>query len=125
MVGIEGEIRLEIPNVELPSDPKELEKDEFLLSLLEQSVYTWENQIGNAVDAQNHKTRKGNGPLAEIDYWKERNIGLSGIYEQAKQDKAKAILDLLSKIENPAWTSFEDRRKELVKYYNEAKDNVR
>ncbi len=116
---------MEIPDVELPSNPKELEQDEFLLNLLEQTVYTWESQVGGAIDAQNHKTRKGDGPLAEIDYWKERNIGLSGIYEQAKQDKVKAILDLLLKIESSAWTSFEDRRKELVKFYNEAKDNVR
>ena len=122
---IEGEIKLQIPDVVLPDDPKSLEKNDALLNILETAVYSWETQITEAIEMQIRKSPKGNGPLSEIDYWREQNISFSGIYEQTKQEKVKQILDMLSKIENPASASFEDVRRELAKYYNEAKDNVR
>jgi dynein heavy chain len=122
---IEGEVKLQIPDVVLPDDASALEKNEALLSILEAAVYNWEAQIAESIEVQNRKVPKGDGPLAEIDYWRERNISLSGIFEQTKQEKAKQIIDMLTKIESPAASSFEDQRRELAKYYNEAKDNVR
>lgn len=120
-----GEVRLQIPDVVIPDDISEIEKNETLLGILEAAVYNWESQISEAIEIQNKKSPKGDGPLAEIDYWRERNISLSGIFEQTKQDKARHILDVLTRIESPAAASFEEQRKELAKYYNEAKDNVR
>ena len=122
---IEGEVRLQIPDVVLPEDAMALEKNEALLSILEAAVYNWEAQIAEAIEVQNRKVPKGDGPLAEIDYWRERNISLSGVFEQTKQEKAKQIVEMLAKIESPAASSFEDQRRDLAKYYNEAKDNVR
>jgi dynein heavy chain, axonemal len=122
---IEGEVKLKIPDIELPIDPKEIEKNETLLNTLEQVVYEWEAQIAEAIEAQNRRVPKDDGPLAEIDYWKERNINLSGIYEQTKQEKAKQILDLLTHVESAAAASFEGQRFDLSKYFSEAKDNVR
>ena len=122
---IEGEVRLKMPDFEIPTDLKEIEKDEPFINTLEQVVYDWEAQIAEALEAQNRRTPKDDGPLAEIDYWKERNISLSGIFEQTKQEKAKRILEVLTLLENPAATSFENQRLDLAKYFNEAKDNVR
>ena len=139
---IEGEVRLEIPEVELtdefsdrivrrfkrseqPDDIKFVEEDEALTNTLESVVYKWEAQISQAIEVQNRRLPKDNGPLAEIDYWKERNINLSGIFEQTKQEKAKQILEILSSIESPASSSFEGQRLDLSKLYSEAKDNVR
>lgn len=122
---IEGEIRLKMPDIDLPEDITGIEKDEMLINTLETAVYDWESQIAEAIEAQNRKVPKGDGPLAEIDYWKERNICLSGIFEQTKQEKAKRILEILSLVESPAASSFESQRQDLAKYYSEAKDNVR
>ena len=44
----------------------------------------WYQQILQALEAQANKKRMGNGPLAEIDYWRERNAALSALYEQLK-----------------------------------------
>lgn len=64
---------------------------------------------------------QGNGPLAEIDYWRERNAALSALYEQLKAPNIQRFLDLYSRVD----ISFEDLRQELGKSYVEAKDNVR
>jgi dynein heavy chain len=122
---IEGEVRLKIPNIELPTDLQEVERDELLINTLETSVYDWETLIADALEAQNKKIPKGDGPLDEIDYWKERNVNLSGIFEQTKQEKVKRILEILAHVDSPAASSFENQRQELARYYSEAKDNVR
>ena len=91
---IEGEVRLKIPDIELPEDLKDVDKDELLIHTLETAVYDWETQISDALEVLTQKTPNGDGPLAEIDYWKERNISLSGIFEQTKQEKIKKILEI-------------------------------
>ena len=82
---IEGEVRLKMPtDAELPSpgaDLEGIEKDELLINTLETYVYDWETQIADAIESLNRRLPKGDGPLAEIDYWKERNISLSGMFE--------------------------------------------
>lgn len=139
---IEGEVRLKMPTEEitdefrdrivrrthrtdLPDDAKYLEEDERLIQILETTVYEWEGQIAQAIEVQNRRLPKDNGPLAEIDYWKERNISLSGIFEQTKQEKARQVFECLTAIDNPAASSFESQRLDLSKLYSEAKDNVR
>ncbi len=67
------------------------------------------------------QTPQGNGPLAEIDYWRERNAALSALFEQLKLPKVKQLLDIFSNIDN----SIEYLKQDLSKYYTEAKDNVR
>lgn len=44
----------------------------------------WYQQISQALDAQQKKTPQGSGPLAEIDYWRERNAAFSALFEQIK-----------------------------------------
>jgi dynein heavy chain, axonemal len=109
----------------LPNDLKGVEKNEALINALENSVYDWETLISDSLDALNRLTPNGDGPLAEIEYWRERNISLSGIFEQTKQEKVKKILEILTYVESPAASSFESQRLDLAKHYNEAKDNVR
>ena len=67
------------------------------------------------------QTPQGNGPLAEIDYWRERNAALSALFEQLKLPKVKQLLEIFNHTDN----SIEYLRQDLNKYYTEAKDNVR
>ena len=64
---------------------------------------------------------QGNGPLAEIDYWRERNAALSALHEQLKSASVQRFLKLFSRIDS----SLDYLRQDLAKYYVEAKDNVR
>jgi dynein heavy chain len=64
---------------------------------------------------------QGNGPLAEIDYWRERNAALSALYEQLKSPAVHRFLDMYSRVD----ASLDYLRQDLGKYYVEAKDNVR
>lgn len=52
----------------------------------------WYQQVSQAVEAQQAKKRQGNGPLAEIDYWRERNAALSALYEQLKVNRALCLI---------------------------------
>ena len=61
----------------------------------------------------------GNGPLAEIDFWRDRSGALSALVEQLKLPKIAAILEIYNNID------LEYRRADLNKYHTEAKDNVR
>ena len=122
---IEGEVRLKIPDIELPDDLTRVQDNELLIATLEAAAYEWETQLADALEAQNYKVPAGDGPLAEIDYWKERNISLSGVFEQTKQTRVKRILEILAFVESPAATSFDNQRQDLAKFYSEAKDNVR
>lgn len=122
---IEGEVRLDVPKMDLPSSLQGIEKDEELINSLENLAYGWETIISDALEAQNRRLPKGDGPLAEIDYWKERNISLSGIYEQTKQEGVKRVMEILQYVESPAAASFESQRQDLARLYSEAKDNVR
>ena len=65
--------------------------------------------------------RQGNGPLAEIDYWRERNAALSALYEQLKAPRVQRFVEVHSRVDN----SFEYLRQDLGKFFMEAKDNVR
>ena len=69
---------------------------------------------------------QGNGPLAEIDFWRERNAALSALSEQLKLPTVTKMLDVLAqKPDTSALANFKMSRDELGKYYTEAKDNVR
>ena len=69
---------------------------------------------------------QGNGPLAEIDFWRERNAALSALSEQLKLPVVVKMLHILThKPDTAALSNFKMSRDELAKYHTEAKDNVR
>lgn len=118
---IEGEVRLEVPELTLSDNMDENLKDEELMGQIENACRNWFKQIGQALELQQKKVPQGNGPLAEIDYWRERNAALSALYEQLRLPKVKLYLELFSNMDN----SFEYLKQDLNKFYTEAKDNVR
>ena len=118
---IEGEVRLEVPDVVMSDNSDENLRNPELMAQVEEVCRGWDKQITAALDAQHKKERQGKGPLAEIDYWRERNAALSALYEQLKLPKVRQFLELYSHVDN----SIEYIRQDLNKYYTEAKDNVR
>lgn len=118
---IEGEVRLEVPDIHMSDNSDENLRNPELMAQVEDVCRGWNKQVSAALDAQQKKVPQGNGPLAEIDYWRERNASLSALYEQLKLPKVKQFLELFSHVDN----SIEYIRQDLNKYYTEAKDNVR
>ena len=122
---VEGEVKLEIPDVILPEDRTQAARDSSLIAQLEPAMEKWATVISTTVDEQLKKQPQGKGPLAEIDFWKERNSALSAIYEQLKLPVVQEILVVLKAANSPSYSNFEYHRSELNKYYLEAKDNVK
>ncbi|XP_071945421.1 dynein axonemal heavy chain 10-like [Antedon mediterranea] len=126
---IDGEVRLDIPDLPIEGDANELVKNDDLVAQVQNTAVKWNKQISAALEVQQKKTPQGNGPLAEIDFWRERNAGLSALSEQLKLGPVKKMLEILqikdTQGENHVLQTFEGHRSDLNKYYVEAKDNVR
>lgn len=122
---IEGEVKLVIPGVSLAEDPAEIAEDADVVSCLEAAMEDWGKLISATVDEQLKKKPQGNSPIAEIDFWKERNSGLNSLYEQLKLPTIQKILAVLKHSGVQSYSNFEYRRSELGKYFLEAKDNVK
>lgn len=120
-----GDIRLTIPNVTITT-VEDLQDDLDLISELESSLEEWIAVISGAVDAEIQKLSKSHrSPLGEIEYWRERQVNFSSLYDQANNPKVQQIIHVMKAIENPQLSSFNYHFGELTKLYLEAKDNVK
>ncbi|XP_075390744.1 dynein axonemal heavy chain 10 [Tenrec ecaudatus] len=120
-----GEIKLEMPSISVEGDVAELAADHEIVEVLEQCVINWLNQISTAVEDQLRKSPQGNGPLAEIDFWRERNATLSALYEQTKLPVVKKVLDVIKESESLLVANLPPVLTEMFKFHMEAADNVR
>ncbi|CAM4781636.1 unnamed protein product [Rotaria magnacalcarata] len=120
---LEGEVRLELPPQFDVTKLVRSNKD--AIEHAESVVYKWNGEIREALERELKKTPQTTGPLGEIDWWRERNISLSSLFEQTKQEHVEQVLEKLELAENAAPSSFRDTRTDLSKYYLEAKDNVK
>ena len=118
---IEGEVKLEIPDIQYSENLEDNLNDNELMAKIGEVCQGWIQQIANALEALNKKKPQGDGPLAEIDYWRERNAALSALHEQLKIPKVKALFEIYGHVDN----GIEYHKADLNKFYTEAKDNVR
>ncbi|XP_072908128.1 dynein axonemal heavy chain 10 [Hemitrygon akajei] len=122
---VEGEIKLEMPPIDLDADLDQFAFDPIIREMLEQSIMNWQMQITTALEEQLTKTPQGNGPLAEIDFWRERNATLSALSEQLKLPVVKRIAKFVGKSDQSLIQNFNLIIADLTKYHVEAADNVR
>ena len=118
-------MKLEVPYIELGENPAVVAQDRGVLIQLETAMEKWSRIISKTVDEQQKKVPQGNGPLAEIDFWKERSSALSAVYEQVKLPAVQHVLAILKETNVASFSNFEYHRSELNKYYLEARDNVK
>lgn len=64
------------------------------MEYIHEKCLDWKRQVQTALDQLQQRKRQGNGPLAEIDYWRERNAALSALVEQLKVPKVSINLVL-------------------------------
>lgn len=121
---VEGEVRLDIPDITI-DDVQAAAGNMDIVTTLEGAVESWEKAIATCLEQQLKKIPVGNGPLAEIDFWRERSSALSAVCEQLELPTVKNMLAVLKVAEVSVLSTFEHNRNELNKFYTEAKDNVR
>jgi len=125
---IEGRFGLEIPDTVQAYQTEPIEKlaqDSEVIELLENTVSNWQNQVLKAVEEQLAMQPQGDGPIAEIELWRERNAALAALLEQLKRPDVQFMLSVLREARNPVIENFEGAKNDLTKYSVEARDNVR
>ena len=121
-----GDIHLNIPNIDI-DNAEGMADDTEVVSILEGAMDEWTAVLSSAIRRETEKVPSGRGPLAEIDFWRERNAALSGLYEQLNLPNVRQMIELLD-IGSSAvklLASFRSQLNELSKLYIEAKDNVK
>ena len=123
-----GDIHLNIPTIpDKQLDVALEEYDDELVPRLESCIGEWSTVVKSATQRDQDKVPMGSGPLAEIEYWRERNATLSSLYEQLNLPKTLKMVSVVEKFSGDSniVMSFKTHTAELGKVYVEAKDNVK
>ncbi|KAJ3114591.1 Dynein heavy chain 10, axonemal [Phlyctochytrium bullatum] len=125
---VAGDTKLKIPDELLALqhvDVNEAVKDVNTVRILEKVAEEWIETIIGALAKESRKTPLGNGPLAEVEFWRDRNASLSTLYEQLNLPFVHSLVKILAKAQVPCAPALEFQLAELNKFYTEAKDNVK
>ncbi|RKO94122.1 dynein heavy chain and region D6 of dynein motor-domain-containing protein [Blyttiomyces helicus] len=125
---VAGETRLKIPeelNLLRMTDIEEAARDTSTVKSLETLSEEWIETIMEILAKEMKKSPLGNGPLAEIEFWRDRNASLSTLYEQLNLPIVHTIVQILNRAQVSLSSSLEFQLGELNKFYTEAKDNVK
>ena len=85
---------MEVPDLVIAGDPAVIAQNSEVVEKLEVAMEGWARAISTAVEQLKTKPQ-GHGPLAEIDFWRERSAMLSMFYEQLKSPAVQDILTIL------------------------------
>ncbi|KAG7265791.1 LOW QUALITY PROTEIN: hypothetical protein CRUP_036669 [Coryphaenoides rupestris] len=96
-----------------------------VVDMLEQCVMNWHTQITIIIEELLKKKPQAPGPIAEIDFWRERSAILSALSEQLTLAVAKKIVAVLTKVDPVTVQNLELSVAELTNYHVEAVQNVR
>uniref|UniRef100_A0A674DLM6 Dynein axonemal heavy chain 10 n=1 Tax=Salmo trutta TaxID=8032 RepID=A0A674DLM6_SALTR len=122
---LEGEIKLHIPELDLEPEVETLLATPEVVENLEQCVMNWQTQITIVIEEQQKKKPQVPGPMAEIDFWRERTAILSALSEQLKLPVVKKILEVMTKADPVTVQNLDLTVTELSKLHVESVENVR
>ncbi|BFI30788.1 dynein axonemal heavy chain [Marchantia polymorpha subsp. ruderalis] len=93
-----GQTLLYIPPLNFSGNVAVLARDKELTQRLESILIRWTRQIKEVVRNQEAFVEdESMGPLAEIDFWRKRNLNLGGIRDQIRHHRVKDMLAILEK----------------------------
>jgi dynein heavy chain len=78
---LNGDITFPLPDITV-DDPEQAANDAELINILEQHIAEWSAMLAAALQAESKKQPTGRGPLAEVEFWRNRNAILSSLHEQ-------------------------------------------
>ncbi|NWQ79383.1 DYH10 protein, partial [Columbina picui] len=117
-------VKLEMPAVNLDGEVTVLATVPEVVEALEYCVMTWQKLISTALAEELKKVPQGDGPLAEIDLWRERNCALSALTEQTKLPDVQKVLEILQEAESVYIGDLQIVLSDLKKHHVEALDNI-
>lgn len=120
MLQVTGGVRLALPAVHV-ADPAAVIDDFEVVNAIEAAVEQWTPAIAHIVESQGEKQPIGDGPLAAIEFWRDRNAALSAVFEQLNTNAVKKLLEVLRLCESQAYPAFDHQYTQLNKMYQEAK----
>ncbi|XP_010134250.1 PREDICTED: dynein heavy chain 10, axonemal, partial [Buceros rhinoceros silvestris] len=117
-------IKLEMPTINLDGEVTVLAAIPEVVKALESCAVTWQKLISAALEEQLKKVPQGNGPLAEVDFWRERNDTLSALTEQIKLPEVQKVLEILQEAKSEHIGALQVVLGDLRKHHVEAGDSV-
>ncbi|KFZ50045.1 Dynein heavy chain 10, axonemal, partial [Podiceps cristatus] len=117
--------KLEMPTIKLDGEVTVLATIPEVVEALGICAMTWQKIISTALEEQLKKVPQGNGPLAEVDLWHERNDTLSALTEQIQLPEVQKVLEILQEAESEHIGDLQIVLSDLRKYHVEALDNVK
>ncbi|MEW5308429.1 MAG: hypothetical protein WDW38_000392 [Sanguina aurantia] len=123
---LNGDVTLQIPTLSV-DNPERASQDIDLVATLEAAMAEWASALAAVMQRESEKQPSGRGPLAEIDFWRERNAVLSGLYEQLNLPHVKRMIQTveLGSEDRNLLAGFKSQLAELTKLAVEARDNVK
>ncbi|XP_009299843.1 dynein axonemal heavy chain 10 [Danio rerio] len=121
---LEGEFKLHMPEIDLEGEVELFLSNSVMVDKLEQCVMNWHTQITIVIEEQKRKKPQGPGPLAEIEFWRERVAVFSSLIEQLNLQAVKKILEVMTRADSFIMQELEKTTAELRKYYDESVSNV-
>nr|Q9SMH3.1 RecName: Full=Dynein-1-alpha heavy chain, flagellar inner arm I1 complex; AltName: Full=1-alpha DHC; AltName: Full=Dynein-1, subspecies f [Chlamydomonas reinhardtii]CAB56598.1 1-alpha dynein heavy chain [Chlamydomonas reinhardtii] len=121
-----GDVTLQLPDFPL-EDMDRAAADTDLVMQLEQYMAEWSQVLASVLQRESQKHPTGKGPLAEIEFWRERNAVLSSLYEQLNLPQVKRMILVVEKgsDDRNLMAGFKSQLGELTKLATEARDNVK
>ncbi|KAK7195889.1 dynein heavy chain [Novymonas esmeraldas] len=92
-----------------------------VLRQVDSTVSQWQAEISYAMSLEPQKE----GPLGEIEYWRERYSTISALYEQLNSAQAKFILKVAKEADCTSATMIASTLQQFFRMYSESKDNVK
>ncbi|CAF1029897.1 unnamed protein product [Rotaria magnacalcarata] len=120
---MQGEFNLTIPNRDLLVSGDET--DEEYVENFEFIVYNWERILQEEMNNELNRRVLNSSPLAELEFWHERSIRITSILEQMKKDDVMKIIRVLTNIDSPSLSGFNNIKLQLQSYLLEATDNYK
>lgn len=122
-----GHVSMEIPaDVDLDRAPALIKMDQASMATLRTTLYSWTETVRTMVEETKLRKPNGKSAMAEVDFWRDRYVGLDRVCGRlhTSQQFAQARALMKECLEDQA-TEFEHRFDELSKLHVEAKDNVK
>ncbi|NXH52309.1 DYH10 protein, partial [Rhabdornis inornatus] len=118
-------LKLEMPAVNLDREVSLLATVPGVVQSLKRCAMTWQKLISRVLEEQLKKVPQGNGPLAEIYLWREKNATLSALTGQIKLPEVQKVLEILQKAESGFTGDLQIVLSDLRRYHMQAQDNAK
>lgn len=78
-------------------------------------------EINHVLSDDNENSHRDEGPMEEIDHWKERFVKITNIIEQLKHEDFRPVVELIKLSHSDVHKQWKDMDNRLTDGFNEAK----